>query len=276
MSTLVVGDLHLKQTTILPLVDSAIEKNPSIQHVIFLGDACDDWGADEKLALKELGFYADWVESHREAGLRIDVLLGNHDFCYIRGRRGPGTLMGIRRQVKDILVKRLDAQIATVANDVFLCLHAGLTHLWALRHLSQTSYVSKTSKESASLFESLQRNANAYATELNNQLGNIAFHEGLDSCPPSRGGWEIPGPLWADLSDLERDPAKGVWQIVGHTPVHTVYVCGDEQSPAEAQLDRPVLIACDTLSTTAYGSPIGDGSALLIEGNDVTRVFLRD
>lgn len=64
------------------------------------------------------------------------------------------------------------------------------------------------------------------------------------------------------MSDLERDPAKGVWQIVGHTPVHTVYVCGDEQSPTEAQLDRPILIACDTLSTTAYGSPIGDGSAL--------------
>ena len=87
MKTLVVGDLHLKQQFVLPRIDGMLAGDAEIGRVVFLGDACDDWGANEADELNAMEFYAKWVREHRGRGMRIDVLLGNHDFCYVRGKR---------------------------------------------------------------------------------------------------------------------------------------------------------------------------------------------
>ncbi len=88
MKTLVVGDLHLKQQFVLPRIDEMLAGDAEIGRIVFLGDACDDWGANEADELNAMEFYAKWVREHRGRGVRIDVLLGNHDFCYVRGKRG--------------------------------------------------------------------------------------------------------------------------------------------------------------------------------------------
>mgnify|MGYP001057206023 FL=1 len=103
MKTLIVGDLHLKQQFVLPRIDGMLAGDAEIGRVVFLGDACDDWGANEADELNAMEFYAKWVRGHRGRGMRIDVLLGNHDFCYVRGKRGPGSIMSIMRNLRTIL-----------------------------------------------------------------------------------------------------------------------------------------------------------------------------
>lgn len=83
----------------------------------------------------------------------------------------------------------------------------------------------------------------------------------LDSCPPSRGGWSLPGPLWADLRDMLDDALPGVPQIVGHSPVERV----ENYASGWMTAGRDPLWACDTMSLMSYGAPIGDGSMLLVD-----------
>ena len=60
----------------------------------FLGDACDDWGANEADELNVMEFYAKWVREHRgAAGYRIDVLLGTTIFATRAASVGPARIM---------------------------------------------------------------------------------------------------------------------------------------------------------------------------------------
>lgn len=245
MSTLVVGDLHLKQRQVLPGVDECLARRSEVSRVVFLGDACDDWGAREPQELGAMEFFADWVERRRAQGLLVDVLLGNHDFCYIRGKHGPGSVMTVYRELRCILEERLRVRMATVIGG-YLCSHAGVTGVWA-----------------AGAAEAADT-ALRLADRLNEMLDEPDCWEVLDSCPPSRGGWSRPGPLWADLRDLVDDPIPELCQIVGHTPVLTA---------TRIERGDAAIWACDTLSLTSYGDPIGDGSMLLVDDGGCCEVM---
>lgn len=243
MKTLVVGDLHLKQQFVLPRIDEMLAGDAEIGRIVFLGDACDDWGANEADELNAMEFYAKWVREHRGRGMRIDVLLGNHDFCYVRGKRGPGSIMSIMRNLRTILEDALQAKVACAVGP-YLCSHAGVTGVWAKRFLAD-----------------VPADAVAIAQRLNEMLADSSHWGDLDSCPPSRGGWSLPGPLWADLRDMLDDALPGVPQIVGHSPVERV----ENYASGWMTAGRDPLWACDTMSLMSYGAPIGDGSMLLVD-----------
>ena len=188
-------------------------------------------------------FYAKWVREHRGRGMRIDVLLGNHDFCYVRGKRGPGSIMSIMRNLRTILEDALQAKVACAVGP-YLCSHAGVTGVWAKRFLAD-----------------VPADAVAIAQRLNEMLADSSHWGDLDSCPPSRGGWSLPGPLWADLRDMLDDALPGVPQIVGHSPVERV----ENYASGWMTAGRDPLWACDTMSLMSYGAPIGDGSMLLVD-----------
>ena len=77
MKTLVVGDLHLKQNFILPAIDRLLERRSDIGRVVFLGDACDDWGATAADEISALRAQAIWAAARRSEGLLVDILIGN-------------------------------------------------------------------------------------------------------------------------------------------------------------------------------------------------------
>ena len=151
------------------------------------------------------------------------------------------------RDIRPLLEDKLHAQLACAVGS-HLCTHAGVTRAWAKRYLRDLG----------------KRNAGAIAERLNAMLVDPDCWSALDSCPPSRGGWELPGPLWADLRDLADDPLPGISQLVGHTPVETA------TAPWVWAADSPHthVWACDTMSLTSTGTPIGDGSMLLVNEND--------
>ena len=251
MSTLILGDLHLKQPFVLPhIVTYVHDPELGIERLVFLGDACDDWGATERRALDALAFYAEWVEARRSEGLKVDVLLGNHDLCYIRGKLGSGTMGGIMAELRACLEDRLHVQMAAPVGR-FLCCHAGITQDWADRYLADVP---------ASPVD--------IACALNAMLADPGQWAALDSAGPSRGGWQIPGPVWADVSDMLYGALADLDQIVGHTPVARagrLDLVGWEDGAA------PEVWTCDTMSLRRSGAPIGDGSMVLVDDGGASR-----
>ncbi len=253
MSALILGDQHLKQPFILPHVLTYVRQAElGVDRIVFLGDACDDWGATEQQALEAMDFYAGWVEARRDEGLRVDVLLGNHDLCYIRGRIGSGSMGGIFHELRECLEERLHVQMATTVGR-FLCCHAGITQAWADEHLKE---VEKTPADIAACLNAMLADPGQWAV--------------LDSAGPSRGGWQLPGPVWADASDLVYGALAGVDQVVGHTPVERA---GRLQLLGWEDGATPDVWVCDTFSLRRSCAPIGDGSMLLVGPDGAPRAL---
>lgn len=133
--TLVVGDVHLKASSILPAVDEILVDEGPFDRVVFLGDICDEWGAEDGQMMREVEEFADWAEEQRAGGLEVDVLFGNHDFQYLLGKCGPGTHMDLMGFVRTTLFE-LEPQIACEV-DGFLLTHAGLTQWFVDEHLDE-------------------------------------------------------------------------------------------------------------------------------------------
>ncbi|WP_080798037.1 metallophosphoesterase [Arabiibacter massiliensis] len=254
-ATLVVGDTHLKHELILPRVDGARER-ACAERVVFLGDYCDEWGSTGRQLLAALELFAGWVENARAAGVRVDLLLGNHDFQYLMGEEGPGTHVPLMEEVAARL-RDLGATIAETV-DGFLLTHAGLTADWACRHLDAPGDAEEAKAQLNALFE----------------RGARRDLRALSSCGRGRGGWDVPGPLWADRSELWEDAYPGIDQIVGHTPVPACERM--PPAPAWARTGGEELWLCDTFSLTSRMRPIGDGGMLLVEDGCVEVVAGED
>lgn len=234
MTTLFVGDIHLKSARVLPAVDRAVAMTGA-DGVVFLGDVCDDWGATAREAVAAVRMFADWVHARRAAGLDVTVLAGNHDLPYLARprssefhwfrREADGFKPRAHEGIHDALTG-LDARMTWRRGRV-LATHAGVTGSW-------TAWAGLSDEPEADLARMPRR---------------VLF----DMAGPARGGRSIPSPVWADRSELEADPWTGWIQVVGHTPVPTVTNAGE-------------LWFCDTWTD-------GDGSMLLLsDGGSFTPV----
>ncbi len=244
-STLVVGDTHLKQKYICAAVDAALQRY-RIDEVVFTGDYSDDWLASDEAALIALRRFAQWIETKRREGMSIRLVLGNHDLCYLKGVEGPGTQFDIIDEVRD-LVERFHVEMAVELGG-YLITHAGITQRWIDEYMPVCCGKDKASR------------AVLAAQVLNEMFADQTCWETLDSCGSGRGGWDIPGPLWADLWELKADPALGIDQIVGHTPVAQC---------VSAEIGSNQLWFCDTFSLTSALRPIGNGGMLLVSDGKV-------
>lgn len=247
-STLIIGDLHCKQAKILPRV-SAVASELGTEHIVFLGDYTDEWGSSAEDVLEALNFQIGWLEEQVAGGTSVTCLVGNHDFEYLIGRGCSGThheaLFEIHGKLQEMEMS------AAACIDGFLLTHAGLTQEWRDKNLPGCD------------------DAQACVSRINELfLSDSPYRrKTLSTVGWARGGYGIPGPLWADRSELRDDPARGINQIVGHTPVPT---CMRMKG-----IDEEIWL-CDTLSRTTRMQPIGDGTALLLRDEHAEAVALRD
>lgn len=255
-TTLIVGDLHLKQESLFPLIDGAIE-HAGATDVILCGDYMDDWGADSWFALDALSSLIAWIDGKRDAGIAVTPLVGNHDFCYLNHFIGCGTDQCILDDAGWKL-KHMGLRAAAVA-DGRLVTHAGVTGGWHDRYIPDT----ETSYE--------------IADALNEMLdGAVTFARCLYEAGYGRGGSSLtPGPLWADMNELLDDPAPYIDQIAGHTPVmsadtHVAHWYGDGQEEGAS-----FVSFCDTFSLRRDLVPLGNGSMLLVGGGKVKSISNR-
>lgn len=286
MGTIVVGDLHLKQSRVLPLVDTALEQTGA-GRVVLCGDFTDDWGSTDADELQELAVMNLWASECRRTGTQVDLLMGNHDFAYFTGHGNAGTHTWITPEVRRLLTEAGIA-LATNVGDI-LVTHAGLTRAWAQRSLGARAE-GRTDPEGAgedARGDAGEARAEQLAAALNEWFasGNHELWAELDEVGRARGGRGLPGPLWADASELAADPLPGLRQIVGHTPMLTCTRLPEEgrrrrlpgapRRPADSDgaAELPELWACDTFSTYHSGAPIGDGSLLLVDDAGLVSVL---
>lgn len=229
MKTIVIGDLHLQGSVILPLIDKVIDEY-KIERVVLLGDYFDQWGQNfnSNLYEREVKYLKTWVLNHREQGLLVIPLIGNHDAPYLLGLLKHYSISDtyIVQLIKETLLE-LGVQVCTEVVD-YLISHAG----FAGEQAPEAWYDAPITLEN---FEALNG--------LENTVGYV------------RGGMDREGsPLWADYKyELTLNP-NGYYpkQIVGHTPV-----------AKGSQLGQ--LWGMDTFSLYQDYSPIGNGDILLIE-----------
>lgn len=235
---LFVGDLHCKQEYVLPYVSKLVESQ-KVDKIVFLGDYVDDWNVPDKYVVRALDAQVAW---YNEWCNKVGVvnLCGNHDWSYFHKDKyvASGHRHDIERSIRYRLNK-LNLQMCCVV-DKYLVTHAGVTSEWL-------DYVGCAEE-------------NVDAKSLSNSI-NLLFDmtdTRLNSCGPSRGGRDVAGPLWCDAyEDLDNMDGFGVSQIVGHSPVSCV-CCNTNK-------DGTVTYVCDTMSMTRQGTPIGNGSMLLLD-----------
>jgi len=230
MKTLVIGDTHLMNQIILPMVDVVVRKH-KIQRVIMVGDYVDQWGMtnNHHLYLKELEHLKNWKDAKVASGLEVINLVGNHDIPHMIGKPAYYSLQ--HPQFLDIIGEKLvelGVQVAYQLGD-FIVSHAG----YALGIDREDWHFQKLSKEDSPKLEAL-----------NKQVGK------------SRGGTLPHGSMvWADFNRDMREffNPNLPKQIVGHTPVSTVMFTNDAQiiGVDTFTLDRRTLL------------PLSDGSMLL-------------
>ena len=265
MKALVCGDLHLKQDLVFPRVEVAAE-GAKVDIIVFMGDYVDGLCGGFDSQVEIIAEQSAWVERARAKGLRVIQLMGNHDASYLGGP-GTSSMKGWIAEETASALKAMELS-AAFAFGGRLITHAGVCREWANRFASGC----ETAAELAAVL---------------NEMATKPFPETmLASIGRGRGGFSIPGPLWADSSELLADPFPGISQIVAHSPQETCSrfdACrptsivgayagfGVEGSCGGATADSKDcdLWFCDTHAISPRDwRPVGDGSLLLVDDVD--------
>lgn len=234
-NVLYVGDMHCKQTVILPYVDKVVEKY-NVDEVVFLGDYTDEFGASNTTRIEQLAYQVEWYNKAIYNGFKVTNLVGNHDMAYLKG---DGLCSGYVQEVQPnmkALLSKLNPIIMNCDYGV-VASHAGFTETW----MNKFNLTFGTFNDSN--------------VKWNDIVSNDDLYHLVVSVGEKRGGFKesVPGPLWCDATELIENPSKTIpFQVVGHTPVKTVAVH-----------DGMKIAMCDTFSCDWFQIPLGDGSMLI-------------
>ena len=231
MIIIALGDLHDKVDIIENLKRQISQTQPDV--IVLLGDYVDDWttkGLESLRTVEALEELICWCGMNTNA--RIVYLCGNHDLQYLTDSYCTGTQRLHAIDIKCAL-RRLPLRAAYAPNGSVLFTHAGVTRAWLAKH-------------------GIDEEADAVkvADAINDEFDFAPLR--LNIAGAARGGTGIASPMWCDSRELLIDAPTHLIQVIGHDPVETVTQKGN-------------ILFCDTLSTMSDGTPIGDGTAALID-----------
>lgn len=218
-----IGDIHGK-TDWREIALGAMKR---FNEVVFLGDYFDSY--DLSYLTQKENFKALLAFLRKKGGY---ALLGNHDYAYIHGFSGiSGYQHGHAHEIQQMFRENIDLfKIAwgyrNEMGQYTLTTHAGLTQTFWNRYvypeLKEGGFIRNLFKTS-----SPDTNDPDFGISLEEKLEKLEIHDTLNylidkkdimwKVGSVRGGGGTPGPLWADITELESDPMGGMNQIVGHT-----------------------------------------------------------
>lgn len=220
MRILVCGDIHCKPELIQKATGAT-----KWDKFVFLGDACDNWGATQEDNLNTLQAVKELKEKY---GDKFVWLMGNHDWGYYDSTiLMTGHIRRNEKIIHDFLVESKD--------------------LWELVHFDR-QYIFSHAGLSADFVHFTE---NISFKDMKEIMG---YENPVNMVGRESGGYDpAPSFLWARPSEFAPlpDVLHNV-QIVGHTPVEKI------------TFENGVII-CDTMSQYSDGKPIGDKSLLLID-----------
>lgn len=248
---LICGDIHTKYD-IIEKVASVID---NYDLVVFTGDYVDEWDAMPESSLNCLNRLLEL----REQTNKVVLLYGNHDLSEWKPEyfKCSGFNAITHTYVKDFFDKNHDKFLLTYAIRNVLLSHAGLTSQWYKDNIKKFDELAVGfAQDTPAKKYSYKLNFLFNQAIDNNDEDN--FLSALATAGPARGGWHAPSPIWADDSELIRNPIPFIDQIVGHTPQQTcnthLFKNGDGS--------KNFILFCDTHSLYRDGTNIGDNTML--------------
>lgn len=194
MRILVCGDIHCK-----PYILESALKATKWDLFVFLGDACDNFGATQE---DNINIVKLLIETKKKYGDKFVWLLGNHDWGYYDDSIDmTGHIRAGAANVHHLLKDNIDLWDLFYAKDKYIFSHAGIS----ADFLIETSdYPYKELKEKVGA---------------NNPMNNVGYLCGGSSPNPSL--------LWARPEEVKPLALDNI-QIVGHTPVSKITVWNDK------------------------------------------------
>jgi predicted phosphodiesterase len=193
--------------------------------IIFIGDYTDSYDYSD-IQIKDN--FIQILEFKYRFPKKVHLLLGNHDLPYMFSKIGQRTIFcqGHRAQMRPDMYQlfhdayrdgaiKLAHEIHDKNGTKFLFTHAGVTEGW-------WNFVSEREFTDDHRFAYLWKGDDKISTKLNLLLDIKCPFVYANSF--MRGGSSYHGGLlWADISEMERNPLKGYHHIVGHTKVNDIY-----------------------------------------------------
>ena len=196
--TITIGDIHGRDTW--KRVDP--EK---YDRIIFLGDYVDSYSVEDGPMLANLRDIIRFKKIHPQ---KVILLVGNHEASYLfQSYRSTGYRESIAREVVFLLETNKHLFQSAWQAGKSLWTHAGLTQGFYEKNIRPM--ILEEDKALATTLYRLYNNNYPPIFEIGRERGG------------SRGN--IGGPLWLDRTALLRDPLLGYHQVVGHTPVPSLY-----------------------------------------------------
>lgn len=202
MKIIVIGDIHGRDTW-----KKIISSKDNYDKVVFLGDYLDTH--EEVSGVEQLQNFKDIVEFKRNNMDKVILLIGNHDFHYMRGvnQKYSGYQNGYQyvfqeylEEVKDLLQV---CHIHIEGEKKYLFSHAGFTETWC--------------KNAKIDMENLESSVNEL---FKTRYSEFVFLPGENHS--SHGDDITQGPLWVRPISLTNNDIGGYTQIVGHTAMGKV------------------------------------------------------
>lgn len=270
--TLIIGDVHCKTDTIVPIVDAAIQKY-GVEKVIFVGDYFDEWNIDDNGIYEAIDALIEWRDKKADEGIEVVFLAGNHDYAYIdfmalcTGHHFDAEPFAFKR-----LTEFMDIQLAEVVGGKYLLTHAGVTETYRSEILSDSHTIEEICDALNEQLDDVIKKAKKMVDQglvPGGVMSHTTLLSSLGRCGFERGGTaSFSGPLWCGFNELQDDPIFGISQITGHTPTKTVVsLLSSDDIGNETR-----LIWCDTFTVAPDMSPMGDFSFLFWDGEETLSI----
>ena len=212
------GDIHGRNSW-----KKIVEANPDADLFVFIGDYFDSFDVTpviQKHNFKEI------LDFKRANPTKVILLIGNHDFHYLRGSVNQYTgYQGVQRwDFQELLDQATNENLIQMCfkYDKYLFTHAGVTKTWAKNYEIDLNDVEN---ELNYLFE-------RYKQSFDFQMGPNCSIYGEDVTQ---------SPIWVRPVSLKQDRLDGYIQVVGHT--NSSYIDFDFTNK---------VIVCDTLNANKY------------------------
>jgi hypothetical protein len=199
-----------------------VKKEKDVDKIIFIGDYFDD--KDGYSGEEQIQNFKDIVQFKRNNLDKVILLIGNHDFHYLKGvnEEYSSYQFGYAKNINQVLQPAVDERLLQMCykQDNNLFSHAGLTKTWC----------KNCGIDINNLQESVNDLFKSDITKFKFTMGdNLSF-----------GGNDVTqSPIWVRPQSLVKDMVDGIVCIVGHTQVKEVTVLNDNN-----------LILIDCLGTT--------------------------
>jgi predicted MPP superfamily phosphohydrolase len=226
MKIVALGDTHGRD-----IWKTIIKIENDFDKFVFIGDYFDT--RDDINASIQIQNFKEILEFKKENPDKVVLLIGNHDFHYLKGcgETYSGYQQYAAMDINEVLQPALTSehlQICYVYDDLIFS-HAGLTNTWC-----ETNEIDLYNIEN-SVNTTFMKKMEAFRFE---------YGENLD-----RSGNDVTqSPIWVRIPSLLKDMVKGFTYIIGHTTIKELHMANN-------------IIAIDCLGTSKEYLVIKDGEA---------------